>query len=153
MPVNIKNTISILFRIILGFIFIYAAMDKIVDPFTFAVDIRNYELTPEIITNIMALTLPWIELFCGLFLILGIFPRTVAFMICTMLIVFILAISMAMLRGLNIDCGCYHTTGNSAKIGFKKLIEDFILLFMAGYLFISNYFGVTMESLLNKRHA
>ena len=62
-------------------------------------------------------------------------------MIAMMLVVFIFAISMAMIRGLNIDCGCYHTMGDSIKIGYKKLIEDFIYLIMAGYLFISINIG------------
>ena len=141
MALKFKIIIPIIFRLILGFVFIYAAIDKISDPYTFAVDIRNYQILPDMFSNILALILPWIELFCGLFLIIGFYTRSSAFMIAMMLVVFIFAISMAMIRGLNIDCGCYHTMGDSIKIGYKKLIEDFIYLIMAGYLFISINIG------------
>jgi hypothetical protein len=46
---------------------------------------------------------------------------------------FLIAISSAMARHLNIDCGCFGTVEGS-KIGFKKLAEDFLYLGMAVWL-------------------
>ena len=145
MILNYKTVLPVIFRLVLGIVFIYAAIDKISDPYTFAVDIRNYRILPDIFSNFFALILPWIELFCGLFLIIGIFIRSSAIIIAAMLMVFILAISLAMIRGLNIDCGCYHTMGESTKIGYNKLIEDFIYLIMAGYLFLTVNIGPAIQ--------
>ncbi len=58
-------------RLLLGGIFIYASVDKILYPAGFAQTIHNYQLLPDILVNITAVVLPWIELFLGLFLILG----------------------------------------------------------------------------------
>ena len=84
---NYKATISIIFRLIIGSVFIYAAIDKILDPYTFAADIRNYQILPDMFSNMLALILPWIELYCGLFLILGFYIRTSALLIAAMLVV------------------------------------------------------------------
>lgn len=145
-----KAVLSIIFRLILGSVFIFAAIDKISDPYIFAADIRNYQILPDVFSNMVALVLPWIEFFCGLFLIFGFYTRTSALLIASMLVVFIFAISLAMMRGLNIDCGCYHNMGSSTKIGFKKLIEDSIYFIMAGYLFFTRHFGPTFDILLKK---
>ena len=125
---------------------------KIIDPYTFAADIRNYQIIPEMFSNILALILPWMELLCGLFLLLGICTRSSALLIASMLIVFIVAISLAMIRGLNIDCGCYHTMGSATKVGFKKLLEDIFYLAMIAYLFLTIHIGPVLDNFLKKEN-
>lgn len=144
-PDKIKIVLSVMFRLVLGLVFIYAAIDKILDPYTFAADIRNYQIISGMYSNIFALILPWVELFCGLFLLIGIYTRSSALLIASMLVVFIIAISLAMIRGLNIDCGCYHTMGSTTKVGFKKLLEDFIYLAMTVYLFTTVNIGPVLD--------
>jgi uncharacterized membrane protein YphA (DoxX/SURF4 family) len=52
--------------------------------------------------------MPWLELLCGVALILGIWPRAARNLIALMLIVFIVAISINLFRGNAIDCGCFN---------------------------------------------
>ena len=125
----------LMIRLILGGLFIYAAVYKIADPYQFANDIRNYDLLPYYLVNLMALFLPWLELYCGLFLIVGLFVRTGSTLIGLMLVVFIIAIISAILRGLDIECGCYGEMATASRVGLKKVLEDVILLAMAFYLF------------------
>ena len=47
-----------LFRIILGFVFIYAGILKISDPAGFSEVINNYKLLPLLFVNFFAITLP-----------------------------------------------------------------------------------------------
>ena len=68
-----NNYVVFLARIILGFIFVYASFDKIVNPIEFSNAIDNYHITPVISNNIIALVIPWIEFVLGLCLIFGIF--------------------------------------------------------------------------------
>ena len=68
----LNNIITIFIRVAMGLVFIYASYSKIVDPVSFSQSIHNYGVTPIFIENIIALTLPWIELFIGLGLILNI---------------------------------------------------------------------------------
>ena len=133
-------------RIIIGFVFLYAGMEKISDPSGFARAINNYKLLPFPLINIAALILPWIEVTAGILLIFGIRVKENAFIISGLLGIFTIAIIVSLFRGLNIDCGCFGTL-SGAKIGIEKLIEN-ILMLLAGVLLV--YFGGGSISLSKK---
>ena len=114
-------------RIFLGFIFILAAITKVTDPIGFSQSIYNYKLMPDITINFLAIAFPWIELVAGLLIIFGISVKENAAILSGLLIVFIIAISISLARGLNIDCGCFGTVGGT-KVGLQKILENFGLL-------------------------
>lgn len=124
-----------LFRVILGLIFIYSGIIKIIDTQGFSNSIYNYKLLPDLLINFLAVILPWIELITGLLLLLGITIKENALIINALLIIFIIAIIINLFRGLDINCGCFGT-GNGTKIGLTKLIENFLLLIMGILLMI-----------------
>jgi|WetSurMetagenome_2_1015567.scaffolds.fasta_scaffold675869_2 putative oxidoreductase len=124
-------------RMILGFVFIYAASEKISDPAGFAESINNYKIFPLYFINFISITLPWIEFITGLFLIFGIALKESVLIINIFTIFFIILIGISMIRGLNIDCGCFGTN-NSEKVGIKKIIEDFFLLLLGIQIFLFN---------------
>lgn len=99
--------LSVRVAIALGLFFVVAALPKLVDPPSFAHMVYNYRLVPGALVNLMALAMPWLELLTGLALILGIWPRTSAGLVGALLLVFILAISVNLVRGNAIDCGCF----------------------------------------------
>lgn len=127
----------LLSRVILGFIFLYAGMEKIGDAEGFARTVNNYKLLPFFTINVFAIVLPWIELVCGLLLILGIKSKENALILTLLLSLFVAVIAVSLLRGLNIDCGCFGTASGT-KIGAEKLLEN-ALLIMLGLHAI--YFG------------
>jgi uncharacterized membrane protein YphA (DoxX/SURF4 family) len=114
-------------RLILGVVFIYASLEKIQNPAGFAQAIYNYRMVPEALINIMAIVLPWLELICGILIIVGVFVRGSALLIGAMLAVFIVALSSAILRGLDISCGCFTLEGGRGIAG-KTLVEDILLM-------------------------
>ena len=103
---KINPVLILLIRVILGLVFIYASYDKILDPGKFARDIANYHIIPFGLENSIAIILPWIELLIGLGIILGIFLDGSVFLSGGFLVLFILMIFQAMMRGFNIECGC-----------------------------------------------
>jgi uncharacterized membrane protein YphA (DoxX/SURF4 family) len=125
-------------RLIIGGVFIYAAYDKIIHPDEFAKAINNYKILPLFLVNIMAIVLPVLELVTGLLLILGIFTKANTAIIATLLIVFIIALTSAWIRGLDINCGCFslETTSTKSDIGLR-IVED--LLMLAGCLLIYKF--------------
>ncbi len=125
------NIISGLFRVCLAGVFIYAAVEKISAPAEFAITIENYRLVPSVFSNTIAVFLPWIELWCGILLLLGIWQRGSAALLAGMSLVFIAALLSAMIRGLEIDCGCF---GLGDRISIYRILEDLILLLMALFL-------------------
>ncbi|HEY2090438.1 MAG TPA: MauE/DoxX family redox-associated membrane protein [Thermoanaerobaculia bacterium] len=112
---NVSNALThpwltIRVQIALGIFFVAAALPKLVDPPSFAHMVYNYRIVPGALINLMALTMPWIELLCGLSLILGIWKDTARSIIAAMLLVFIIAISINLMRNNAIDCGCFDVT-------------------------------------------
>lgn len=121
--------ILLVIRLFLGFIFLYAAITKIAEPDAFAISIKNYKLIPEVLTNLFAVVLPWVELSSALLLIFGISVRENSAIISALLIIFIAAIFISVLRGLDIECGCFGTADGS-KVGILKILENFGLLLL-----------------------
>jgi putative oxidoreductase len=138
---------SILWRIvalIVGGIFIYAGAIKAIDPLRFALDIDNYKLLPWAIGVRLAFYLPWLELVCGLALILRFFYRGGLFILTALTFIFIAASIIAKVRGLDITCGCFgHASKNWSFTGHLAL--DFAILIGLIALWISNRIPATRE--------
>jgi len=96
-----------LVRISLGGIFVISSLDKLADPGAFTMSILNYKIVGTLLATTTATILPSLELLCGLSLILGLYPRTSTLLITLMLIVFTVLVISALLRGLDISCGCF----------------------------------------------
>jgi putative oxidoreductase len=142
--------LGLFFRLILGYVFISAAIGKILNSADFSIAIQNYRILPEQLTNLPAIILPWIELYCGIFILLGIFFRASAVTLMFLTTVFILAISSAMIRGLDISCGCFDPADATDKIGISKIIEDIIYLTLALHCYFFPPIKLTMIRLFNK---
>ena len=117
------------FRLALAGVFLAAAWPKLRDQAGFAKNIFNYQLLPDAAINPLAIFLPWLELLAALALVfLPPLRRGALWLIAAMTVVFIGAIGSAMARGINIDCGCFSTTGGGMKTGWLHLLLDFALL-------------------------
>lgn len=134
----LRNKYLILFsRIVIAAVFILAGAEKISDPAGFADSIENYRLLPIWSINIAAVSLPWVELIAGIFLLFGISLKENSIIISFLMAVFLFAVLISLLRGLNIDCGCFGTI-EGARIGIMKLFENLILLLLSLNIFFNN---------------
>lgn len=131
--------VILVLRIVLAAVFIYAALQKTGKPLLFADKIKMYDVIGTgPLLYIMAISLPWIELVCGLSLLTGIFMRGSALILAVFNVVFIAVISYRTygimgregtpFMEVYFDCGC----GFGATYAWKKLIEDIVLFFCAG---------------------
>ena len=97
----------LLLRLILGAYFVYASLDKIWSPAAFAKIVYQWQVAGPVPSNLVAVTLPWIELLAGLLLIAGTWKREAALVVALMLVVFIVAAGSVMARGIDVEnCGC-----------------------------------------------
>lgn len=117
---------------VLGFTFIYASLHKIADPAAFAKIVYGYGLFPDQLINLIAITLPFVELMTGLALIFGLWRRSAALIIVGMIVVFVLIISINLARGHEFDCGCFSESARAIFFlsGSPKatLVRDIFLL-------------------------
>jgi uncharacterized membrane protein YphA (DoxX/SURF4 family) len=117
-------------RLVLGFVFIYAAVTKISDTEGFSQAIYNYKIIPLFLVNIFAIILPWIELSTGFLLIFGISVKESSSILSGLLVIFTFAVLISLFRGLDISCGCFGTV-NGSKVGFQKILENIGLLVLS----------------------
>lgn len=118
-------------RWFLGLTFIYASYHKIVLPSHFAKIIYGYDLLPGASINFIAVILPFLELFAGLALVIGIYPRSAAAIINGMLLAFIVGITINLVRGHQFDCGCFaFGEQGSTSSATQLLVRDAILLML-----------------------
>jgi len=127
-------------RLLLGVIFVYASLDKIVHPQAFAQAVFNYQILPDISINLTALILPWLEFVLGCCLILNNWmPGTV--LITTLLLVgFMTAISYNLSRGLDVGCCCFSSAPGEDAMSRLTLVRDFLFLAMSILLFGLTFF-------------
>ncbi len=117
-------------RFILGIVFIMASVEKITLPEVFAENISAYAILPTGLINIVALVIPWVELICGIFLVAGVSVRPSALVLSLLIVMFIIMLISALLRGLRIDCGCIGTSGSSV-VSWWRVFEDMGLLILS----------------------
>ena len=126
-----NSWIELAARWILGLTFIYASLHKILAPADFAKIVYGYGLFPEILINLIAITIPFLELVTGLALIIGVYPRSAAVTINGLLLAFIVVLTINLVRGHEFDCGCFSAAQNgyssSPGVNIARDIFYFIL--------------------------
>ena len=145
---------SLLFRILLGLIFLFAGIAKISDPVRFIFTLRQFNLFSEAVIPFMVLYLPWLEFILGLFLILGLLYRASAFLLACLNTMFAIAILTVVVRGMEIDCGCFGMLADILKIpdsaDIKAIIRNVIFIGISVYIFIVKKTLFSLENYLKK---
>jgi putative oxidoreductase len=133
--INHKTALWV-FRFVVGGVFIWAGLLKILDPLEFAQDIANYHVFSRDISFVIAIVLPWIEVLCGVLVILGIFRATSSLVLSGLLVAFLALITATILRGIDVECGCFGSLGR--RVDFLLLLTDSILLYLTMNIFVSS---------------
>lgn len=115
--VSILDALTVLARWLLGGLFLYTGLVKALDPVEFLKLVREYHLVANpYLLNLIAASLPWLEVFCALLLLSGVAVRGTAMILLVMLVPFTLLVlqrALAIQSGLGIpfcsvrfNCGC-----------------------------------------------
>ena len=113
-------------RLALGVVFLYAAWTKLRDSWAlFALSIDSYQVLPPWAVELVARTLPWLELLIGLLLVAGVWLRISSTATSLLLLVFLGLMVQAKIKGMQIDCGCF---GLGDALSWKTLLRDGALL-------------------------
>ena len=142
-----NDYLVLLARVFIGFVFVFASIDKIAQPDDFVVSIANYKLVPAGIDTMTATVLPWVELLCGLGILAGVFFRGSSLLACVLSILFAIAVSSALSRGLDIACGCFSQDPSVGKINWEKLVQTLLLIAFSVFLLFSTSDKFKVEQL------
>jgi uncharacterized membrane protein YphA (DoxX/SURF4 family) len=118
---------------VLGGLFFYAGLQKVLHLLEFAEAVLAYRLLPESLVGLAVVGLAWTEIAAGLCLVAGLKPRSCLLLLSGLVAVFLVVILITMARGLNIDCGCGLFF--QRQVGWAAVLEDAVLLIWAAGLY------------------
>lgn len=149
---TIKPWLGTLARLVLGVVWIWAALSKLKSPLTFVQAVRAYDATPEWLSKGIGYGVPVLELALGLLLVVGVAVRLSAAVSAFLLLVFLIGLVQAAARGLQLACGCFG--GGGATQGpttyTLDILRDVGLLVLAAYLIVWPLTRVSVEEFLQR---
>ncbi len=132
MPSTVLQTIV---RSVIALILIWAGLSKLGDPVSAYTALLAYQLpAPAILLKLVAVALPWLELLCGLMLLINFHRHTATLATGMLFAAFLLAVGQAVLRGLDIACGCF----NLAILGIDEASASARFIESVGFAFFRN---------------
>ena len=143
--------LGLIARLILGGVLIAAGWLKAFNTAEAENAVRAYQVLPLPVADFVGISLPWIEIGIGILLILGVVTRSAAIAGGAIMVIFIIAIAQAGLRGLSIDCGCFGG-GGAVEPGQTKYLQEiardifFALLALYIYRYPNSKFALSKES-------
>ena len=122
--IAVQRLLFHLTRLGLAGLFLYAGAVKSADINGFAGQIAGYQILPYALNYLVAATLPYVEFLAGLLLLLNLRVRPALVVVGTMLLVFMVALTSVVVRGLEIDCGCFSPAEGGAVSAQVALLRD-----------------------------
>jgi uncharacterized membrane protein YphA (DoxX/SURF4 family) len=129
--------VTLLARLVLAGVMFAASIPKLLDVDASAKAIYAYQLLPTGAADLVAYTLPVVELLLGIALLLGIFVRPVAVVYVLLMAVFVAGIASVWSRGLKIDCGCFGGGGETEDPRYlQEILRDTGLALLATWVYV-----------------
>ena len=129
MPID--PVVQIVSALVLSCVFVTAGFHKCQAPAEFATTLRNYKILPEALIRQCVYLLPVAEIMTGVALLIPAVARLAAVAAGALLIAYMLAIGVNLLRGRrNIDCGCGGPQ-QKQTISEWMIARNGLLLFLA----------------------
>ncbi len=142
--------LSLVFRMLIGGVLIYAGFMKAIRPTAeFAAVLSAYQIVPPWAIPHLALAVPYLEMWIGLFVFLGLYARLAPLAACGIFSVFVVVLTAALARGIDLaSCGCFGPGVLSPR---KTLLLDIVLLLMSFWLYRINKYpqSLTLDDLLS----
>jgi len=126
-------------RLTLAAVFIYAGYIKASDPVAFAGQVANYQILPYAWNFLVAATLPYLELLCGVLLLLNQRVRPAVLVLIVLNLVFMLLLAYTIARGLDIDCGCFNPNAETKTSPLMALWRDAGLMVLMVFTWMLRY--------------
>jgi putative oxidoreductase len=144
--------VLLILRVGVASLFLTACAPKILKPDQFIVAVDNYRFLPQFLVAPFALILPWVELTVGLLLLAGFWTRPAALVSSFTYLAFAVAVSTAVIRGLDIGCGCFSTEG-AKPVTFWYILRDLSLLGVSIWLLIAGPGKGSVDAVISSRRA
>ena len=121
-------------RVGIGGVFVYAGAMKLCDVGAFRELLSRYGMLPEFALGFVSVALPAFECVVGALLVFSRWVRPCASVISAMLVVFVVALAQAGIRGLDVSCGCFGGASSASGGVWTAVVRDIVFLVPSMYL-------------------
>ncbi|MDX2132859.1 MAG: MauE/DoxX family redox-associated membrane protein [Planctomycetota bacterium] len=135
-PSIVWGGLALVVRVLLGGLFVFAAIVKLRNPQLFVQGVMAFKILPDHLATLTAFVVPWLEVLAGVALILGWWARAGAVVLGGMLLAFIGGMLSVLARDLDVHCSCFgkFEIPCSGAIGPCHLARNAVLFAMAMYV-------------------
>ena len=128
-------------RLLLALLFLWAGVNKLLDPKSFARSIDAFGLVPESLLVVTALGLPVLEVFIALAVALR--WRCGLPLMAAILLLFIGVLWYGVLQGLEVDCGCFSLAEQGSRTSLRQAFwRDWLMLLAVIYVYVAEKVGM-----------
>ena len=110
-------------RLVAAGIWLAAGIAKAFELEHFRQQVSLFKLLPGALVTPFAYGLPFVEIFVGIYLLLGLLVTPAALVTCVLMVAFLIAQTQAWARGLILDCGCFGALAQQ-RVGFWSIVRD-----------------------------
>ena len=132
-------------RIFVAFVFLSAGASKLFRVREFEEAVANYRLLPRRAAVTVARLLPWVELLAGSLLLVGALTSAVALLLILALLTFSTAITINLVRGKTIDCGCFSLAA-PRRITWSSVVRNLGLAAMTTLVLVRSPDVLSVDS-------
>jgi uncharacterized membrane protein YphA (DoxX/SURF4 family) len=115
-------------RLVVGGVFLFAGVHKLLAPDAFAQDIANYQVFPHWTWNLAAAIVPIAEVLGALALLTDFKRRAAAIVLGALNVAFSALIVSVIWRGIDLSCGCFGAAAEANTVGWPMLLRDLALM-------------------------
>src|ERR1700748_2500710 len=119
--------------ILVGAVFVYAGILRVMEPFAFAKDIDNYKMLSWPMAVALGFFLPWLEIAAGVALVTRWMERGGLLILNALTTVVIVATLVAKSRVLYISCGCFGHASKDWSFA-QHMVVDFTIASSLAFL-------------------
>jgi uncharacterized membrane protein YphA (DoxX/SURF4 family) len=133
------QVLVVIVRVVLATVFVYAGIAKIASPRDFANSIAAFRVVTISLVNLTALGLPFFEISIGLMLLFGWKVRAASLGAMMLFAVFVALFVQALIRGINVDCGCFGSNTPIFSNVWLPLVRNVLLFGVSAWLYFKEF--------------
>lgn len=112
---------------------------KLLYPTDFSLAVYRFHLLPDILVNVVAIYLPWLETVCAVCLLLVPRYRVAAlWIVLALLVLFTGSIAINLLRGSAMGCGCFGSSATDVPMSWLNVARNVGLVLLAGLALVAS---------------
>lgn len=126
-------SIFLIIRILIGTLFVFSGLLKYSDLASFNETIEAFRIIPSRYSSIIyffTISIPSIEIICGIALICNHFRKKMCMILLVLMIIFTIAVSIDIHRGIIIDCGCFGILDIFGKLSLSKIFFNMSIVLL-----------------------